>query len=62
MGNILSKAWRRLNKSGLLSMAVLWSILAWNSYYYFSQVLAGPWQHRIYDFTHLDIGTVRDCC
>ena len=59
MGHILSQAWRRLSRSGLLITAVIWGIVAWVSYYYFSQVLVGPWQQHIYDFSHLDIGTLR---
>lgn len=59
MGHMLSQAWRRLRRSGLLIIAVMWGIAAWVSYYYFSQALVGPWQQRIYDSSHLDIGTLR---
>lgn len=59
MGNLLRRAWVRLWGSGLLMAAVVWGVFGLFSYYLPSRVLAGPWQQRIYDIQHLDIGTLR---
>lgn len=59
MGILLRRAWARLWDSGLLLAAVVWCLFGLVSYYLLGSALVNPWQQRIYDFSHLDIGTLR---
>lgn len=59
MGNLLRRAWSRLWSSGLLLAAGIWCLFGLLSYSLPSGTMVNPWQQRIYDFSHLDIGTLR---